>query len=294
MEQSRVAIESVRPQLEKVEIKVDAERLQAAIEKSMERQAESLMRMREANWTRAVPVMRKTEKTFPVNGVPSVTVNAEECDVNVRAWDRPEVKYVLSELGNRRDPGSAAVTEKVTDSSIELTVVKGDDEHFSSLLHRVPDIRIEVFVPRASNVLVRTASRIRISGVSGETEVEGSDEPIDLRDLNGRVRLTAGDAQIRVIGLRGELVSEVGDGNVYLEGDFEKITSEADGADIILTLPANANVSIASTSEIDLSGLNAVREKSGLVRIGKGEGVRNFVFGGGSLKLRSAASLESN
>ena len=294
MEQSRVELEKVKPQLDRIEIKVDAEKLQTAIEKSVARQAESLMIMSEANWTHAVPVMRKTEKIFPVKGVPSVTINAEECDVNVRAWDRPEVKYVLSEMGNRRDPGSVAVTEKVTDSSIELTVVKGDDEYFSGLLRRVPDIRIEVFVPRSSNVLVRTASRIRITGVSGETEVEGGDEPIDLRDLNGKVRLTAGDAQIRVIGLKGELVSEVGDGNVYLEGDFDKITSEADGADIILTLPANANVSIDSTSEIDLSGLNAVRENSGVVRIGKGERPSNFVFGGGSLKLRNSASLESN
>jgi hypothetical protein len=133
-----------------------------------------------------------------------------------------------------------------------------------------------------------------MTGVSGDTEVKGGDEPIDLRDLNGKVRLTAGDAQIRVIGLKGELVSEVGGGSVYLEGDFEKITSEADGANIILTLPANANVSIDSTGEIDLSGLNAVRESSGLVRIGKGERARNFVFAGGSLKLRSSASLESN
>ena len=66
-------------------------------------------------------------------------------------------------------------------------------------------------------------------GVSGDIDLKGEDEAINVRDADGQLKLTAADGQVRVIGFKGDLNSQTADGDVFLEGDFQKLTAKAGG-----------------------------------------------------------------
>ena len=92
--------------LEKV-ANIDTEAMQRTVNESMSRQRDAL-RMRNADWTSVAPYIEKKSNTFAVKGVPKVSIDAKGCSVKVRGWDRPEVKYVVTELADRRNSQAPA------------------------------------------------------------------------------------------------------------------------------------------------------------------------------------------
>ena len=79
------------------------------------RQAEAFNRMAEIGWGGRAPSMRKQMNTIKVGAKPGVTIETKGCKVSVRAWDRQEVRYVLTELGHGKR--AAGVTEEVSGKS---------------------------------------------------------------------------------------------------------------------------------------------------------------------------------
>jgi hypothetical protein len=226
--------------------------------------------------------------------MPKVSIEAKDCGVKVRGWDRPEVKYVLTELAGRRSRTPVSIAEDVSDSSVSLKVVNNTGasgrDNFNSDADRV---RLEVFVPKRSNLKITTNGEIRLEGVSGEIELNGVDEAINVRDVDGKLYLSSVDGEVRVIGFKGDLDSKTVDGDVYLEGDFSSITGTAVDGRYILTVPENQNADvIANVETLTVENMRVPKVvKEGQWRFGSGGPKYTFRVTDGEILVRNANTL---
>ena len=163
-------------------------------------------------------------------------------------------------------------------------------------------VRIEVFVPKQSNLRIRTDREIRLENVSGEIDLTGGNESINVRDVDGKLSVAATDGKIRVIGFKGEIESRTADGDMSLEGDFQKITATSGDGNIIVTLPDDASAIIrANTDSVCLDGIAPSRiktvdksETGSVWRIGGGNANYNFSVADGQVFIRSMSDLKAS
>ena len=289
LEAARIQMEAIQPELARVRVDMDPEKMKELIQAGLAREKAALAVLANVNWGASVPMLKKQEKSFPVDSDVRVNITAEDCDVSVRTWDRQEVRYVLTERTGRLSEGEAKVTEKVSKDSIELTVNGEEALPFAG----AAGSRIEVYVPRGARVTVKANSRIRVSGTSGETEVFGEDAPIDIRDVSGRLRINAADARVRVIGMKGSVESVAENGSVYLEGEFERLTSRSDSADVTLTLDPAADVRITANTAIETEGIRGNAGGAREITLGGGKNHLEFEVNGGRILVRDLATLGS-
>lgn len=307
MKEAQKAIESVGPQLEKMKldelkklekmkIDIDESKIESKLRESMRERQDELGRLRQARWLSGTPTVEKKRNTIPVKGSAKVSIEAKGCSVSVRGWDRSEVQYVVTEVAGRRGQ-PATVTEEHKDSVVTLKVINNTDNSAFPMpaFQLSPErVRIEVYVPRKSNLKITTDGEIRLDGVSGDIELAGEDESINVRDVDGHLNLTANEARVRVIGFKGDFDSQTACGDVFLEGDFTKLSAKATDGTVTLTLPENANASFVSNTEVEGDGVDVVREDEHTWRLGKGGSKFNFDFNEGKLIVRSSAEVNSN
>ncbi len=300
MREAQKAIEAMGPELErikidelekleKMKIKIDKDKLQMKVKSLSDEQS----RLRPAVWFSGTPIVEKKRNTFAVKGTPRVNIEAKGCAVSVRGWDKSEVQYVVTELSGRRSQ-PAVITETNDSSGVTLKIVNNTTPTPSPAFQISPEqVRIEVFVPRKSNLKIVTDGEIRLDGVSGNIELKGDDEAINVRDVDGNMQLLADEAQVRVIGFKGDFDSQTACGNVFLEGNFNKLTAKATDGTVTLTLPNDTNATVVSNTEVESEGVTVVREDERTWRLGKGGSKYNFDFNEGKLIVRSTASVSS-
>ena len=285
-------LKNLKLKVDKMDVDVDLKDLEVKINEGMKAQTRALADMRDAMWLGGGPSVERKTNTFAVKGSPKVTIDAKNCNVRVRGWDRSEVKYVLTELSSRRNRTPATVNEEQTSSGVNLRVENdGPDRGWR------PDdgqgVRIEVFVPRKSNLKITTDGEIRLEGVTGEIDLEGNDGAIDVRDSDGKLNVTNTDGIVRVIGFRGDLVAKTGDGEVYLDGDFNQIKAEAVDGKFVLTLPENSDAEVHAPFEdveaVELPNLTKTSENT--FRIGRGSKKYSFNSVDGSLLLQGRSLI---
>ncbi len=294
-ELARIAPEIDKIRMESLEkININTEEIQQKVKQGLARQDEALARLRTASWAPGAPFIEKKSNSFVVRGTPKVLIEAKGCAVKVRGWDKPEVKYVLTELAGRSNRTPVTVTEDATDSGVSLKVTNNGTVSRDVYFYGDSDlVRIEVFVPKKTNLKIVTNGEIRLDGVSGDIELNGVDESINVRDVDGKLNLSSVDAQVRIIGFTGELDSRTVDGDVYLEGRFSRITGNSVDGSFILTVPENYNADITANVEAltieNLRVPEAVDE--GQWRFGVGGPKYSFKVGDGEIRLRNANTL---
>jgi DUF4097 and DUF4098 domain-containing protein YvlB len=306
MKEAQKAIESVGPQLEKIKIDelkklekmkidVDAHKIETEVKEGMMQQRAEMDRLRQSIWFSGTPTVEKKRNTIAVKGTSKVIIEAKGCAVSVRGWDKSEVQYVVTEVAGRRGQ-PATVTEDIKDSTVTLKVIKNSDSAFPTPAFQLnPErVRVDVYVPRKSNLRIVTDGEIRLDGVSGDIELKGEDESINVRDVDGHLNLSANEARVRVIGFKGDFDSQTACGDVFLEGDFKKLSAKATDGTVTLTLPENSNASFVSNTDVEGDGVEVVREGEHTWRLGKGGSRFNFDFNEGKLVVRSAESVSSN
>ncbi len=305
MKEAQKAIESIGPEmkqlkldelknLEKMKIHLDDDKIQAEIKKGMLDQQAAMAKLSDAMWFQDAPIVEKKRNTFAVKGTPKVTIEAIGCSVDVRGWDKSEVRYVVTEIASRRG-GPTEILEDHDSSFLSLKVINtNSDSSVPGLQFNPERVRVEVFVPRKSNLKIVTDGELRLDGVSGDIELKGGDESINIRDVDGKMSLAASEAQVRVIGFKGDLNSQTECGDVFLEGEFNKLSARATDGTVTLTLPEDANATVFSNTELESQGLNVVRENERTWRVGKGGSKYNFDFNEGKLIIRSAGAVSSN
>lgn len=306
MKEAHKAIEAVVPTLEqikidelkkldKMKIDLDEQKIKTNIKESLREAHDSMERLSQAVWFQGSPTVEKKRNTIPVKGTPKVNIEAKGCAVTVRGWDKSDVQYVVTEVAGRRGQ-PAVITETHDSSSVTLKVVNDTSVSVSPSFgyQFSPDrVRIEVFVPRKANLKIVTDGEIRLDGVSGDIELKGADESINVRDVDGSLSLSADEALVRVIGFKGDLNSQTACGDVFLEGDFKKLSARATDGTVTLTVPTDANATFTSNTEVESEGLEVVRENERTWRLGKGGTKYNFDFNEGKLVVRSADAVNT-
>jgi len=281
------------PNLKNVQVEIDEKLIQKNVTDSLHQQRDARRVMSDSMWRSSPITIDQKTNSFTVKGVPKVTIDAPKCKIRVRGWEQPTVKYVLTETRmDRTQPIS--VNEEVGEGSVSLTVAERAKKKMPGLWGDDNVIRLEVFVPRKSDLVVSTEKEIRLQGVTGEFDLEGESEPVSVRDSAGNLKISSSDGLVRVVGFKGKLDLETEDSEVYLEGDFDKIDSRSVDGSVTLTLPANRNASISTNAAIESEGLNIVRENSKTWRLGNGGAKYDFEFVDGSLKVRSLSLIETN
>lgn len=300
MKEAQKAIENIGPELDelkleelkkldKLKIDVDKEKLEKQMKENLDQS-----RLMRGIWFSGMPTVEKKRNSFPVKGTPRVTIEAHGCAVSVRGWDKSEVRYVVTEVAARRGRPSI-VTDSHDSSSVNLKIVNNAGNFPTASLELNPErVRVEVFVPRRSNLNLTTDGEIRLDGVSGEIELKGDDESINIRDVDGTMSLTADEAQVRVIGFKGDFNSQTACGSIFLEGDFKNLSAKATEGNVTLTVPSDANATVVSNTEIESDGVAVVREDEHTWRLGKGGARYNFDFTEGKLVVRASSAVTSN
>ncbi len=307
MADAQKEIERIKPEIAMIDAQViqralesvKTNEVQAKISESMAMQKQVLARIVETGFASSVPRVEKKSESFPVKGVPKVTVEAKGCSVTVRGWDKSEVQYRVTQFSDPNNRTPLKVTENHNESAVNIKVenpsYEARDGHFFDDSRRM---RIEVFVPRKSNLKISTNGEIRLEGVSGDVELAGSEESINVRDVDGSLRVSNSDGRIRVIGFRGDIDAQTSDGTINLEGDFSKLHAHAGDGSIVITLPENASADIESNCDrIQSDGVEVVRvsgdENLSKYRIGKG-GSLFKIETEGEIKIRAAGTLKES
>ena len=294
---SEEAIRQQREAIKEANEYMNSEEYRNQIREAQRQQRESMARIAEANFLVGSPSIEKKTDSFPVKGIPKVSIEAKGGSVSVRGWDKPEVQYSITRISRNRNPKPLEITAGEKNSEVNIEVVNPENED-SCLSCNNDRVRVEVFVPKKSNLRIVADGEIRLENVSGDISVEGADEAINIRDVDGKLRVANADGRIRVIGFKGEIESETGDGEINLEGNFQKLSAQTGDGSIILTLPEDASVNI-ETNKKDLraEGFNFifVSENEEIVnyKIGKGGSKYTLSADEGSIFIRSAKTLNS-
>ena len=270
----------------------DADRLQRDKMRELERLSRETARLVESAFIPNAPRVEKKSDSFPVKGVAKVTIQGRECSVTVRGWDKPEVQYNVTQFTDMRNSQQIVVKETHSDSEVNISVSNSDNGDDSRR------VRIEVFVPRKTNLKIDANGTIRLDGVSGELEVIGDDESIDIRDSDGKLNVSNSGGQIRIIGFKGELIARTSDGNVRMDGDFTSITAQSEDGTFVLTVPSDLDADITGNGE-DFSfdvkaidGAKQVSEKNW--KFGKGSHKYRFTSNDGSLVVQNRSLLTAD
>lgn len=230
----------------------------------------------------SVPSVEKKSDSFPVKGVPKVTVDAKGCSVRVQGWDKSEVQYRVIQFSDSRNRTPLNITENHSDSAVTIKVENPDGNAKSgNFLDDSVRVRIEIFVPRKSNLKINANGEIRLDGVTGDIDLAGGDESINVRDVSGNLHVANADGRIRVVGFSGDMDARTDDGEVYLEGDFTKLAGKAADGKFVLTVPEEPNLDIEANIEaITIENLGVPKQTS----------TNNWRFGKGGLKFRFSLS----
>lgn len=303
MKEVRKEVSRIEPAIAKIDAEtmkkiaesVKLEDIDAQVRAGLDRQRESLARIRTTNWESRTPVIEKKSNSFTVKGVPKVTIDAKGCGVRVSGWDKQEVRYVVTKVATTKVQAPIQMKEEQTATGVNLVVINKDPEATAgNFLDDMNRIRVEVFVPKKSDLKIITNGEIRLEGVTGEIDLSGADEAINVRDSGGKLHLASGDARVRVIGFNGDLDSQTYDGEVYLEGKFDSLSAKSNDGTIVLTLPEDANASLLSNTDVEGYGVNLTQVNEKNWQLGKGGSKYTFAFTDGKLVVRSKCMIEAN
>ncbi|HEX6279794.1 MAG TPA: DUF4097 family beta strand repeat-containing protein [Pyrinomonadaceae bacterium] len=278
------------PDLEKLKIDIDGAKIDVQIRENLKIQEKVLARMQDALFFADMPRVERKTNSFTVQGTPKVSVNAPNCSVRVRGWDKPEVKYVVTEYQDLRTGDEVKVTDSQSSSEINLTVSGGDENWMGS----GPAPRLEVYVPRKSNLKISTKGEIRVEGVNGEIDLSGKENSIDVRGSGGKLTVSNTEGIVRVIDFKGDLIAKTQEGEVYLDGDFNMIEACSTEGRFVLTLPPGADADVhAPADQISVENLTGSKQADGHLRFGKGGRDYKFESTDGSVAIRNRESINS-
>lgn len=259
----------------------------------------NMARIASAGFAPPLPMIDRKSNSFQVKGTPDITIDAENASVKIIGWDMPEVKYSLMQISNPRNRSNISMTERATDSKVELRLIgTPENTNFVGPMTWRNETRIEIYVPRRSNLTVKTGGEIRVEGVSGKLKIDGGEQSINLRDVNGQLSVNSTDGDIRLLGFEGSVKATTECGLLSLEGNFADVDVTSDSGQVILTLPASSNLSINADAEnVSFKGFASMRDQNvetdNRYTLGKGGNPVRIVTGSNVI-VRSTESITTN
>jgi DUF4097 and DUF4098 domain-containing protein YvlB len=305
---SEKELAKIQPELDKINAEAikeaakiaNSDEMRERVREAQRAQRGALARMGEIGWI--APVMEKKTETFKVKGIPTVTVDAKDCPVTVKGWDKSEVQYVITSFSKAAKPFGYTVTqgEAQGESRVNIKVAEQATPPDGVVFGDSTRVRVEVYVPKKSNLRILSNREVRLENVSGDINVEGGEESVNVRDVDGKLRVATCIGSIRIIGFSGDLESKTINGAMNLEGSFDKINAQTADGTIVLTLPENANANIESNrKDIETDGISLValgdKKDVSVWKVGNGgNNYRLYTTADGQVLVRSSNNLKTS
>lgn len=169
------------------------------------------------------------ERSFPVSGPASLSVDAKEGRVTVTSWDKPEIAIHVTSSGWNLTT-QVKIDAEQTGSRVEVTTQM---PNFSVNIFPFTShwVRFEVSVPKHCNVEVHTGDgAVTLESLEGHAIVNTGDGHVSVSDLKGTMELRTSDGGIEAHDLDGRLKASSGDGHITVSGRFDALDlSSSDG-----------------------------------------------------------------
>lgn len=169
--------------------------------------------------------IEQEEKRFAVTGKPDVAVKTFDGSIEIRGWDRPEVRVVVEKYGpDKQATSRIQVGSEQRDNRV--TVEAGFPPGSSGFLHwhLSTYVKMIVSVPSASNVVAKSGDgSLSVSQVTGVLDLRSGDGSIRGQDVSGSVKARTGDGSIALNIVDGSADLDTGDGSVKLEGQLKRV-----------------------------------------------------------------------
>lgn len=245
-----------------------------AVKAGMTAQKDALAPIAITYFPMSAPRVERRVSTIPVNGKPNLRIKAPGCSVRVTGNDSSEVKYTVTQIARSRQDDTIDVKEKKSGNDIEIVIDAGNTSSRSVA-------RIDVTVPKRSDLSIITDGEIRVTGVTGTLDLKGEDGAVSVIDTEGSLKVSAADGMIRLVGVKGSASVSTEDGPISLDGRFESLDARSGDGAVFLTLPTGLNADITAPSgDIQFVGLEPVVSGS--------EASRRYRFGAGGSAYRIA------
>lgn len=262
-----------------------SEEMQSKLREKLEKERVRLARLRNVNFSLGSPNIENKTQTFDVKSKPKIKIEAGNCDITIRGWDEQKVKYEFTNISKTRSAKPPEIITDNSNSSVSLKIISPDEDGF---LNGSRLTRLEIYVPKKSDLKILTKGEIRLENVTGEIDLSSGESSINVRDADGKIVLNSSEGKIRVVGFRGELEAIAGEGDIYLEGVFEKIAANAGEGNIFLTLSEDANATLSTSGNVRFEDLQSQKESETKWRIGSGAGSYSFEMPEGVLTVRKS------
>lgn len=206
----------------------------------------------------------RDEKSWKVTGTPEVTLVTFDGSVEIRSWDRAEVRVEIEKRG--ADKSIADKIEIVaTQSGDVITVEAKRPASVESLfgLKVSPSARLIATVPARCNLVARSG-----------------DGSISVERVEGRIELNTGDGSLRGSGLSGTLRAHTGDGSVNfsdVDGTADIDTGDGSGElagrlTVVRLRTGDGSLTVRAEDGSTMTGDWEIRTGDGSVRVELPEG----------------------
>ncbi len=262
---------------------------------------ESPMGISRAVFYSPAPYVEEKSETVAVEGTRTIDIDAQSCSVIVRGWEKDEIKYSVTRVrhGAVKSP---VFVKREDDGHLKISVETPSD---GMGFGKEDPIRLEVFVPKKSNLEIQTQRGLRVEGVSGDIKLKSENGPVDIRDVSGNLNLTAVNKytnRVRVVGFDGVLSANLVNSDIFLEGDFAKIWTKGKGSRVYLTLDEKADATIETENfgknckckpgtMLSVGGIRIIKSGPNVWRVGEGGPVYKFDLGDSEMIVRPHKSI---
>ena len=166
--------------------------------------------------------VEREEHLFAVSGVPEVDLSTFDGPIEVRGWDRSEVRVVVEKrAANEERLDDIEVETEQTGNRVRVAARTRDPEGLRVTLsmHRWRGAMLIASVPRESNLVARTDDgSVALDGLAGTIEVITDDGRIRGEALSGSVRVRTDDGSVRLLGVDGNVAVHSEDGSISVSG----------------------------------------------------------------------------
>lgn len=183
--------------------------------------------------------VEEEEHVFVVSGVPDVDLSTFDGRIEVRGWDRAEVRVVVEKrAANRERLEEIEIETEQNSNRVRVSARRRDADGLRvtlSLGSNWRGARLIASVPHESNVAARTDDgRITVTDLSGTVEVFTDDGRIQGEGLRGSVRARTDDGSVRLREIDGDVVVNTEDGSVDVSGILAGLDASTDDGRIVV------------------------------------------------------------
>lgn len=187
----------------------------------------------------------REERVFQVSGRPAVSVATFDGAIEVRAWDRSEVRVEIEKSGENKDlVDRIQVSASQDGDRVEVEVRRPDVSGWVATLAggRSLQAKLLVSLPRRSDLRARTGDgSVSAEQLTGRIEIATGDGSVRGIDLEGDVSVVTGDGSVRLDAVAGRVDVRTGDGSIVVGGRLGTVRARTgDGSVSISAEPGSA------------------------------------------------------